>query len=65
MERTNPGRNEWMWCAKTSISRDFLRQAISKSMTAVEASSFPSLKGRVAELPSCIEGVAKLVKKHL
>jgi hypothetical protein len=34
-------------------------------MTALEASSSPSVFKRVAELPSCIEDVAKLVKKHL
>jgi hypothetical protein len=27
--------------------------------------SIPLLERAVAELPSCIEGVAKLVKKHL
>jgi hypothetical protein len=50
---------------KHLISGDCPSQTISKSMTAVEANSFPSVFGCVAELPSCIERVAKLVKKHL
>jgi hypothetical protein len=41
------------------------RASILKSMTVVEARSFPSAFGHVAELPSLYRGFAKLVKKHL
>src|SRR5215813_8670446 len=56
-------QNDWMCCDKRLISGDCLRQAMSKSMTDVEASSFPSVFGRVAELPSSKRRGGRDIKK--